>query len=51
MVLSEAVTYLSGWQQGAYPIAYAIRAAYLWQNGETYLYDAAQEPPLCWVLD
>lgn len=50
MVLSEAIAYLSGWQQGSNPIAYAIRAAYLWQNGESYIYDSAEAPPLCWVL-
>jgi len=50
MVIGEAIAYLAGWQQGANPIAYAIRAAYLWQNGEDYVYDAAQEPPLCWML-
>ena len=48
--LSEAIAYLAGWQQGANPIGYAIRAAYLWQNGETYAYDDTQAPPLCWVL-
>ena len=50
IVLSEAISYLAGWQQGSNPIAYAIRAAYLWQNGEEYHYDAGQEPPVCWVL-
>ncbi|HOH29377.1 MAG TPA: hypothetical protein PLC40_06865 [Candidatus Hydrogenedentes bacterium] len=50
LVLSEAIAYLAGWQQGSNPIAYAIRAAYLWQNGENYLYDPAAAPPLCWTL-
>ncbi len=50
LVLSEAIAYLAGWQQGSNPIAHAIRAAYLWQNGELYHYDAAQEAPLCWAL-
>ncbi len=50
LVMSESIAYLAGWQQGANPMAYAIRAAYLWQNGEQYHYDAAQDPPLCWVL-
>ena len=50
MVIQEAIAYLAGWQQGVNPLAYAIRAAYLWQNGEQYHYDAAQDPPLCWVL-
>ncbi len=50
VVLSEAIAYLAGWQQGSNPIAYAIRAAYLWQNGENYIYDSAEAPPLCWAL-
>jgi len=50
LVMSETITYLAGWQQGSNPIAYAIRAAYLWQNGETYAYDPGEEAPLCWVL-
>ncbi len=31
-------------------MAHSIRAAYLWQNGEQYAYDASLEPPLCWIL-
>ncbi len=50
LVLSEAIAYLTGWQQGTNPIGYAIRAAYLWQNGEHYVYDGGEEAPLCWVL-
>ncbi len=50
MVLGEAIAYLAGWQQGDNPIGYAIRAAYLWQNGEQYAYDARETPPMCWVL-
>ena len=50
LVLSEAIAYLTGWQQGSNPIGYAIRAAYLWQNGERYIYDGGIAPPLCWVL-
>ena len=50
MVMSEAIAYLVGWQQGSNPIAYAIRAAYLWQNGEYYVYNPEKEPPLCWEL-
>jgi len=50
LVLSEAIAYLAGWQQGSNPIGYAIRAAYLWQNGEHYIYDGSAEAPLCWVL-
>lgn len=45
--ISEAVYYISGWQQGIEPMAYAIRAAYLWQAGEYYRYvDTAA--PRCW---
>ncbi len=50
IVISEAVAYLAGWQQGTNPIGYAIRAAYLWQNGEQYIYDENIAPPLCWML-
>ncbi len=50
LVLSEAIAYLTGWQQGSNPIAYAIRAAYLWQNGETYIYNSEAAAPLCWEL-
>ena len=51
IVMSEAIAYIAGWQQGSNPIAYAIRAAYLWQNGEYYTYDSEEDPPMCWVLD
>ncbi|OQB35569.1 MAG: The GLUG motif protein [Candidatus Hydrogenedentes bacterium ADurb.Bin179] len=50
MVLGEAIKYLSGWQLGANPIAYAIRAAYLWQEGERYFFVSEASPPLCWDL-
>ncbi len=50
MVMSEAIAYLAGWQGGSNPMAYAIRAAFLWQNGEQYHYDAGQDAPLCWAL-
>ncbi|HQM99494.1 MAG TPA: hypothetical protein PLL36_00370 [Candidatus Hydrogenedentes bacterium] len=50
MTISEAIGYLAGWQQGSNPIAYAIRAAYLWQNGENYIYLPEEEPPVCWEL-
>ncbi len=49
MVISEAIAYLAGWQQGSNPLSYAIRAAYLWQNGESYQYMLGEEPPLCWT--
>jgi len=50
MVLGEAIAYLNGWQQGSNPIGYAIRATYLWQNGENYTREPGVEPPMCWVL-
>ncbi|HOC67285.1 MAG TPA: S8 family serine peptidase [Candidatus Hydrogenedentes bacterium] len=50
IVMSEAIAYLAGWQQGTNPIGYAIRAAYLWQNGEWYLYNGSLTPPTCWEL-
>ncbi len=49
MVINEAIAYLAGWQQGSNPLGYAIRAAYLWQNGESYQYLPGEEPPLCWT--
>ena len=49
--MAEAIAYLAGWQQGSNPMAHAIRAAYLWQNGEYYTYDPGAEPPLCWILE
>ena len=49
MAIGEAIAYLAGWQQGSNEIAYAIRAAYLWQNGERYIYLEALSPPLCWM--
>ena len=50
IALSEAIGYLAGWQQGSNPMAYAVRAAYLWQNGEKYHFDDSLRPPVCWVL-
>ena len=51
LVMSEAIAYLSGWQQGSNPMAYAIRAAYLWQNGEGYVFVPSEVPPMCWALN
>ena len=48
--MSEAIAYIVGWQAGSNPMSYAIRAAYLWQNGEFYTYDPLIVPPLCWIL-
>ncbi len=50
MEMSEAIAYIVGWQNGVNPMAYAIRAAFLWQNGENYFYDGEEDPPLCWIL-
>jgi len=50
LVMGEAIGYLAGWQGGSNPMSYAIRAAYMWQNGEYYSYDAALDPPMCWEL-
>ncbi len=50
LVLGEAIAYLSGWQQGNNPMSYAIRAAYLWQNGERYAYHSSEIAPMCWTL-
>jgi len=50
MTMSEAIGYLACWQQGSCLMSYAIRAAYLWQNGEGYAYDASLDPPMCWEL-
>ena len=50
LVMSEAILSLSGWQHGSVPISEAVRAAYLWQNGEQYAYDSSASAPLCWVL-
>lgn len=50
MVLGEAIAYLTGWQQDNNDMEYAIRAAYLWQNGEHYTYDSGTAPPLSWIL-
>ncbi|MBP7869820.1 MAG: hypothetical protein KA031_03920 [Candidatus Hydrogenedentes bacterium] len=49
-IMGEALAYLAGWQQGVYPMSYAIRGVYLWQNGEMYGYDPGRMPPLCWDL-
>ena len=49
LVMSEAIAYLAGWQGGSNSMTHAIRAAYLWQNGEGYMFDSAQVPPMCWM--
>lgn len=50
ITISEAIGYLNGWQQGANPIALAIRAAYIWQNGEYYNLDCTLTTPLSWYV-
>ncbi len=50
IIMSEAIACLAGWQQGSNPMEYAIRAAYLWQNGEDYTYNSEEAEPLCWDL-
>jgi len=47
VVMDEAIQYMSGWQSGSNPMSYAIRAAYLWQVGEHYLYRPGPIPT-CW---
>ncbi len=47
--MDDAITYISGWQHGIYPMNYAMRAAYLWQKGEYYSYNPESAPPLCWA--
>ena len=49
IIMGEAIAYLAGWQQGGNPMAYSIRAVYILQKGEGYMYDAGQAPPMCWV--
>ncbi len=51
VVMSEAIAYLAGWQQGINPMAYAIRAAYLWQQWEYYGYFPDELAPECWVAE
>ena len=51
MVMSEAIAFLAGWQQGVNPMAQAIRAAYLWQQWEYYTYFPDELTPECWVPD
>ncbi len=50
IVMSEAIAFLSGWQQGINSMTNAIRAAYIWQNGQGYAYDSSLAPPMCWIL-
>lgn len=47
--MSEAIAYLAGWQRGQNPMNFAIRAAYIWQNGEEYRRQDNVAEPLCWV--
>ncbi len=49
IVMSEAIAYLAGWQQGVNVMSHAIRAAYLWQQWEYYTYFPDELAPECWV--
>ena len=51
MVMGEAIVYIGDWQLGSNPMANAIRAATIWQNGEYYTVDYAEECPLCWSIE
>lgn len=51
LIMNEVIPYIGGWQQGDNPMAYAIRGASLWQNGEYYAFNSDLSCPLCWVLD
>ena len=51
LIMDEVIPYIGGWQQGTNPMAYAIRGASLWQNGEYYAFNSDLSCPLCWVLD
>jgi len=48
--MNEAILSLMAWQQGQNTLANAIRAAFIWQNGECYTYNSSITPPLCWEL-
>ena len=48
MVMTEALIYISGWQQGNNTMAYVLRAAFLWQSGKHYTTNAELPCPLCW---
>ncbi len=47
LVMSEAVAGIADWQYGESLMSFAIRAAYLWQRGEYYIYTGGGQP-LCW---
>ena len=51
IVMREAIGYISGWQRDENLMDYAMRAAYLWQRGEEYVYvPDGPECPECWEL-
>jgi hypothetical protein len=55
--ISELTAYVQAWLTGkAWPIdpspitaPYVTKAISLWRNGEAYKYNAALEPPQCWI--
>ena len=58
IAISELTTYAAAWKAGELwpvslgpiPMDYVVRAGYLWQRGEAYLFStSAGAPPLCWV--
>lgn len=52
ITMNEAISYVYGWQLGTNDIDFAIRVAFLWQNGEFYRYEPAiTSCPNCWVND
>jgi hypothetical protein len=57
LTVNEVTAYAAAWKSGAnwnyepiqIPIDYVTRAGYLWRAGETYTFNAAFQPPTCWV--
>jgi len=45
----EAMDYVEGWQQRDLPLAFAMRALFLWQSGGLYAVNPSAEPPACWA--
>jgi hypothetical protein len=57
LTVNEVTAYAAAWKSGAnwnyapidIQIDYVTRAGYLWRSGETYTFNAAFQPPACWV--
>ena len=47
----EASDSIRAWQNGDFPMEWALRALYIYKQGGAYHYDDAFDPPLCWVPD